>query len=120
MRRPSKTIQGQSQCADGVCGVTARQARLVIELGVGVGGQAKTERGNLDACQFNFAFVLLKNSKKRLPFQIATDIIIAMDVLVYYSGGCGRKYERSAQHEVNKLLDQIFRKISPENRPRIK
>ena len=50
----TKTIQGQSQCVDGVGGVAARQVRFVIELGVGVGGQTKTERGNLDACQFNF------------------------------------------------------------------
>ena len=50
----TKTIQGQSQYVDGVGGVAARQVRFVIELGVGVGGQTKTERGNLDACQFNF------------------------------------------------------------------
>ena len=54
LRRPSKTIQGQSQCVDGVGGVAVRQVRFVIELGVGVRGQTKTERGNLDACQFKF------------------------------------------------------------------
>ena len=37
-----------------------------------------------------------KTAKKDCDFKIATDIMIAMDVLVFYNGGCGRKYERSA------------------------
>ena len=44
----TKTIQGQSQWVDGVDGVAARRVRFVIELGVGVRGQTKTERGNLE------------------------------------------------------------------------
>ena len=64
MRRPSKTIQGQSQCVDRVGGVAVRQVRFVIKLGVGVRGQTKTERGNLDACQFNFALFICSSEKQ--------------------------------------------------------
>ena len=99
----------------------AKLNRLCWALG-SISGCMSTEEENRFVCNVIKELLNLcegvgsKNSKA----QIATDIIIAMDVLVYYSGGCGRKYERSAQHEVNKLLDQIFRKISPENKPRIK
>ena len=62
----TKTIQVQSQqCVDGVGGVTARQVRFVIELGVEVRVQTTTERGNLDACQFNFALFICSSEKQQ-------------------------------------------------------
>ena len=121
MRRPSKTIQGQSQCVDGVGGVTARQARLVIELGVGVRGQTKTERGNLDACQFNFALFICSPEKQQKKIAISKLQWISHLRWMYLCTTAGAVAENMRGHPgVNKFLDQIFRKISSENRPRIK
>ena len=67
----TKTIQGQSKCVDEVGGVAARQVRFVIELGVEVRGQTKTERGNLDACQFNFALFICSSEKQQKKIAIS-------------------------------------------------